>query len=276
MKIGELVKQNIKKIFYHCETEEHEGLTSLFDLRYSKRTFGINFPFCTKVENIEPTQSKRYWSDVYLVRGNRVRVTSQWFEASREPFLAYLRAKGIVSNGDVANSVIITEKKRQTSPLLSSRANSRFRGNAIGNAQNLFVRNILSSIGSESFNELDWIATKKHFAHKCAYCGAEEELLMEHAVPINKEKLGEHRLGNLVPSCKTCNANKSNKDYREYLADNTEAIDRIEQYMDSRNYVPLEDNDQMKMLLNMAHREVASLADRYIAIVNEWFANSPI
>ena len=97
---------------------------------------------------------------------------------------------------------------------------------------------------------------------------------MEHAIPINKEKLGEHRIGNLVPSCKACNASKANKDYREFLADNNEAIGRIEQYMDSRNYVPLEDNKQMKKILDMAYKEVGSLADRYIVIINELFADS--
>ena len=41
--------------------------------------------------------------------------------------------------------------------------------------------------------------------------------------------------------------------------------------MDSKDYVPLEDNEQMKMILNMAHREVSALADRYIIIINELF-----
>ena len=80
----------------------------------------------------------------------------------------------------------------------------------------------------------------------CAYCGTETELLMEHAIPINKEKLGEHRLGNLVPSCTRCNSDKGGRDFRAFLGENTAAIRRIETYMDSRNYVPLEDNEQIK------------------------------
>ncbi len=91
-------------------------------------------------------------------------------------------------------------------------------------------------------------------------------------MPINKEKLGEHKLGNLVPSCKPCNESKGGKDFREFLEDNTTAISRIKEYMDSKNYVPLEDNnEQMKMILDMAHKEVAALADRYITIINELF-----
>jgi hypothetical protein len=44
--------------------------------------------------------------------------------------------------------------------------------------------------------------------------------------------------------------------------------------MDSRNYVPLEDNEQMKMILNMAHKEISALADRYITIINELFSQN--
>jgi hypothetical protein len=51
-------------------------------------------------------------------------------------------------------------------------------------------------------------------------------------------------------------------------------LSRIEEYMDSKNYVPLEDNEQMKMILNMAHKEVSALADRYIIIINELFQSS--
>jgi hypothetical protein len=51
----------------------------------------------------------------------------------------------------------------------------------------------------------------------------------------------------------------------------TATIEKIEAYMDSKDYVPLEDNEQMKMILNMAHREVSALADRYITIINELF-----
>ena len=274
MKIGKLVKQFIKPIFSHCDTMAHDEIYSLLDPQYSKKTFGINFSFCAELEQIEPSQSKRYWTEIYLVRGKRVRVTSQWFETSRPLFLTYLKSKEIATDLDLPLYEKGQVDKKQHAPA-SSRANSRYRGNPIGNAQNLFVRNILSSIGLESFNEADWNSTKEYFSHRCAYCGKETELLMEHAIPINKAQLGEHRLGNLVPSCASCNSNKGNKDFREFLEGNAEAISRIEAYMDSRNYVPLEDNKQIKMILNMAHKEVAALADRYITIINELFVQGP-
>ena len=276
MKIGNLVKRYIKRVFFHCDNFEHDEIFSLLDPQYSKNTFGIYYPFCTEAEIIEQSQSRRYWTEIYLVRGKRVRVTSQWFESSRPLFVKYLRAKGVaqeLNSSENETDEDRVNKKRQAQPP-SSRANSRYRGNPIGNAQNLFIRNILSSIGLEAFNEKDWSSTKDYFLHRCAYCGADTELLIEHAIPINREKLGEHRLGNLVPSCKPCNSNKGSKDFREFLEGNIVVISRIEEYMDSRNYVPLEDNEQIKMVLNMAHKEVAALADRYITIINELFAQS--
>ena len=275
MKIGKLVRQHIKQIFFHCDDVEHGEIYFLLDPKYSKEMFGIDFPFCIELENVDENikknQPTRYWTEAYLVRGKQVRVTSQWFEASKSSFIKYLELKGIAleleSNQDQGNN-------RQLVQPLSSQKNSRYRGSAIGNAQNLFIRNILSNLGVDSFTEENWNSTKDYFSRQCAYCGAETELVIEHAIPINKEKLGEHRLGNLVPSCKPCNNNKGGKDFREFLEGNTVAVSRIEKYMDSRNYVPLENDEQMKIILNMAHKEVANLADRYIKIINEIFSQS--
>lgn len=277
MKIGKLVKQHINQIFLYCDNIEHKEIYSLLDPKYSKNTFDINFPFCIELQNLEQSQSRRYWTEIYLVRGKQVRVTSQWFEASRPLFIKYLLSKGIqpeLNSSEYQGDEDQINKKQQAQPS-SSRANSRYSGYPIGNAQNLFIRNILSSLGLEAFNEKDWNSAKEYFSHRCAYCGAETELQVEHAIPINKKKLGEHRLGNLVPSCNLCNKNKGGKDFREFLGDNAAAISKIEEYMDNRNYVPLEDNEQMKMILNMAHKEVAALADRYITIINKlYFHNS--
>ncbi|MEK6299886.1 MAG: HNH endonuclease [Acidobacteriota bacterium] len=276
MKIGELVKRYIKQIFLHCDIAGHDEIYSLLDLKYSKNTFGLSFPFCIELENIEQAQSKRYWTEIYAVRNKRVRVTSQWFETSRPSFIKYLESKGIALELDLLEYERNEDqaiKKQQARPP-SSRSNSRYRGNPIGNAQNLFIRNILSSLGLESFNEEDWNSTKDYFSHKCAYCGDEKELEMEHAIPINKKKLGEHRLGNLVPSCKPCNSNKGGKDFREFLEANATAISKIEVYMVSKNYVPLGGNEQIGIILKMAHKEVAALADRYITIISELFTQS--
>jgi hypothetical protein len=91
---------------------------------------------------------------------------------------------------------------------------------------------------------------------------------MDHAIPINKTKLGEHRLGNVIPSCRKCNKEKHHRDFLEFLGEDTEKIEKIKSYMRTRNYIPLGDNRQIKLVIEQAYSEVAPLADRYIAIIN--------
>lgn len=277
MAIGGLVRAHIADIFAHCEMKNHGESDRLLSKEYSLRTFRLSFPFCKEVKDIEPSESKRFWTDVYMVRGRQVRVTSQWIEKHRPHFVAYLEEHGITTAAEaLLREEAWSSRPRRTSgqaavPLVSSRVNARYRSYAIGNAQNAFIRNILSSLGQESFSERDWLETKEYFGDRCAYCGEDGTLLIEHAIPINRSSLGEHRLGNIVPSCRQCNANKGGKDFREFLGDNAVAIARIEEYMDSRNYVPLEDSEQMRLVLDMAHSEVAALADRYVKMINSVF-----
>lgn len=44
------------------------------------------------------------------------------------------------------------------------------------------------------------------FEHRCAYCGADGDLHIEHVDPISKG--GAHALSNIVPACKACNYSK--------------------------------------------------------------------
>lgn len=268
MKIGQLVKYYVKNIFQYCDVEDHDELERLSDKKYSKNTFDINYPFCTEAHLIPKGESKRYWTDLYVVRGKSVRVSSQWVVTHTQHFIDYIVSKGI-SDLETIESLADVDNVIEKSPRASSRVNSRYRGNAIGNAQNLLV----SNLGDESFNQEDWEKTKIHFENKCAYCGSGEELVIEHAVPINKVSLGEHRLGNMVPSCKSCNSKKADKDYRTFLEGSENRISRIEEYMDSRDYVPLGENDQVAKILEMAYQEVAIVSKRYIEILNELLPN---
>ena len=274
MSAGDNVYKNLGAIIQYCEKIDHNELERLCNFDYSKKTFKLNFSFFIDVNDIDESnkkkQSKRFLSSVYIVRGKKVRVTSQWPYSSIPYFYEYLKNKNIqpivlIKDYDTNKQVKNSNKKT------SARINSRFRGNAIGSAQNSLIRNILSNLGNESFNEEAWFDTKRYFNNKCAYCGSDEELLIEHAIPINREKLGEHKLGNIIPSCKKCNSEKGEKDYREYLGERFDQIKNIEAYMDSKNYVPLENDEQLKNILNMAYEEVANVADRYIRIINELF-----
>lgn len=94
-------------------------------------------------------------------------------------------------------------------------------------------------------------------------------MIIDHAIPINRANLGEHRIGNLVPSCKECNEKKGgNKDFREFLEGDVQKIERILEYMLTNNYVPLGNNKQIKIILELAHKEIVAIAERYITIIN--------
>ena len=282
MKIGQLAKTYVRKVFRYCDESDHEELARLMSAKYSKHTLGINFPFCLEVEAISPQLSKRYWRDIHVVRGKTLRVCSQWINPptsqSRELFCQYLLSKKLVDNEELSAIDSLPQPSRRLSIEVPAKraARGRYRGNAIGNAQNLFVRNILSNIGQESFNENDWQEAKAYFKNKCAYCGAETDLVIDHAIPINKAKLGEHRIGNLAPSCNDCNFRKGNKDYSEYLSGDDEKRRTIESYMDCKNYVPLGNNEQVRMILDLAYAEVSALVDRYIVIINSLFPDDAI
>jgi 5-methylcytosine-specific restriction endonuclease McrA len=274
MSIGDYIYANLDQIIDYCGKNPNE-LSQLLDIDKSKELFILNYAFFIETDNIDDTDNKRsssrYIARIYNVNNKRVRVTNDWYERNIPYFDNYLFARNIIPVGikpsSVSGNKTVTVKK-------SSRKNSRYKGNAIGNSQNLLIRNILSNLGDESFNENDWIKTKEYFNNICAYCGSSGELEMDHAIPINKDKLGEHRIGNIVPACKKCNANKGNKDYREYLGKNINAIRKIDEYMENRHYIPLEDNENLKNVLNIAHGEIPAIAERYIKIINDIFMES--
>jgi len=203
-----------------------------------------------------------------MIGDRRLRACSQWFEKDREAFSRYLRSKGIVNSGHADPSLPVDPPMRA-----APARNIRYKAIAVGNAQNLLVRFILSNLGQESFGQNHWEDTKSYFGGKCAYCGEAKELHMDHGIPINKTCLGEHRLGNLIPSCKKCNDDKHYADFKEFLEDKIERIVKIEAYMASKGYTPLGDNKHIKMIVEQAHEEVAALARRYVAIINRcWLA----
>jgi hypothetical protein len=48
------------------------------------------------------------------------------------------------------------------------------------------------------------------FGHCCAFCGSSHRLTIEHVVP--RSKGGPHAIGNILPTCHSCNMSKTNHD----------------------------------------------------------------
>ena len=127
----------------------------------------------------------------------------------------------------------------------------------------------MSNLGEESFTSNDWEETKSFFDNRCAYCGSDDALVIEHAIPINKTKLGEHRLGNIEPSCNSCNKKKASLSYNQFLNDENK-IKKIEDYMKSKGYTPLMHNPKAEIiaeLLEKAYLDTADVSKRYIQII---------
>lgn len=270
VKVGMLVKANLDRVFSYCDSQDPAEIDRLLDPAYASATFGLNFPFCKLADDIDPSSAEhaRYWNPVHLVGGHSVRVTSMWFDKHASRFTAYLTDRSITSESAAIASAAASIKVNNKVATAAARSKTRHKGHPIGNAQNAFVRTMLSNLGHESFTKRDWEATKAYFDHLCAYCRTGTKLVVDHAVPINRESLGEHRLGNLVPACDTCNSRKKNRDFREFSADNDDAIARIETYMDSRGYTPLGDNEQIRLFLKTAYAEIGDLARRYLLLLN--------
>jgi 5-methylcytosine-specific restriction endonuclease McrA len=275
MKIGALVQHYIPIIFEHCEKQDHSEFDRLCDRAYSKDTLDVNFPFCKPVADISALENRRYWSQIYVVRGKTVRVTNDWYDRCRPSVIRYLLRHDIEvidADGEMPGSESITAPPVER-PLRAARG--RFKDYPIGNAQNLLIRNVLSNLGDESFGEEDWQQVIDAFGRRCAYCRLEGDLQREHVVPINKQSLGEHRLGNLVPSCKPCNASKGDKDFRAFLANYPDRIAQIEAHMERHDYVPISENEQIRQIIELAYKEVAQVAGRYIDIINTLMAGPP-
>jgi len=274
MRIGKLVKLYVPDIFHYCENNDMSELSRLMNKVHSKQTFNINFPFCSECSSISKSESPRYWVDKFIVQGKEVRVCSQWYHRNQEYFNRYLVHHSLAIEAELdANDSQSDELAIGAG--VECIARGRYKGKAIGDAQNALIRNILSNLGKESFNKDDWDRTKEYFSNRCVYCSDSKSLQMDHAIPINKSSLGEHRLGNLVPSCKDCNSKKGAKDFREFLDDEGK-ISKIEEYMASKHYMPLEkDNDQLEKILEMARQDVLAVAGRYTTILNDLFIKPP-
>jgi len=58
------------------------------------------------------------------------------------------------------------------------------------------------------------------FDGACCYCGCsvtEKTMTDDHVIPINKDYLGLHCWGNIVPACKECNNQKNTSTWDEFL-----------------------------------------------------------
>lgn len=149
---------------------------------------------------------KQYYKDN---KETRVEYNKQYHQDNREACAEY--QKQYIQNNKVAymeyqkqyrqdNKKILTKKKKQY---------------ALEHLQETYIRNkkrdATKRLLPATLTLEQWENIKKHFSHKCAYCGREEKLTIEHFVPVSK--LGELSVGNILPICSHCNSSKGDRKF---------------------------------------------------------------
>lgn len=98
--------------------------------------------------------------------------------------------------------------------------------------------------GLEPYRKIDKQMIAR-FDGLCAYCGMAAWAVEEHIVPINRESVGLHAWGNVVPACRECNDRKKGGAWLEFLHElhsearlRQEAQRRIQAFIDDFHYSP--------------------------------------
>lgn len=103
------------------------------------------------------------------------------------------------------------------------------------------------------------------FGNRCAYCGIlpSERLVEERLVPMNRQSVGLHARGNVVPACKSCNELKAGNAWQEHPQLDTDRRRRIEAYAAEYAYHP--NVTELRLVLGklyeLADRQTRALAE---------------
>lgn len=84
------------------------------------------------------------------------------------------------------------------------------------------------------------------FEHNYCFCGIDinrKSLSQDHLIPMNKSALGLHAWGNVVPCCQSCNNEKQQKPWQQFLhikaGNEAHASEqKINDFVASKNYDP--------------------------------------
>lgn len=113
---------------------------------------------------------------------------------------------------------------------------------------------------------------KEFFGARCCYCGIAfgptVSAVQDHLVPMNKQSLGLHAWGNIVPACAACNAKKQGRDWRDFIIeragpDASERHTRVQSFLRERSYEP---NFDLREVAEELYEEVGSITMTLISV----------
>ncbi|WP_411994820.1 HNH endonuclease [Agarivorans sp. DSG3-1] len=122
------------------------------------------------------------------------------------------------------------------------------------------------------------------FNYECCFCGVgidRKSLSQDHLIPMNKSALGLNAWGNVVPCCQSCNNEKQQESWKEFLAvkagiEKPNKEQRINDFVLLKNYDPslnlnefadnlYEDVGQVAMtLINLRYRQAQKGIERLL------------
>jgi 5-methylcytosine-specific restriction endonuclease McrA len=82
-------------------------------------------------------------------------------------------------------------------------------------------RRAVKANASGTHTASDWKAKLEYYGYRCRYCGihksetSEGWLEADHAIPLSRG--GTNFISNIVPACRSCNASKHAKTFKDYL-----------------------------------------------------------
>lgn len=105
-----------------------------------------------------------------------------------------------------------------------------------GSARGSFKKAVRSVILYRYYEKSCFEKAKEELGNKCVYCGdTNQKLQPDHL--IGEEHGGLYVIGNIVPSCPTCNSEREKKEWRDFVSDSPRIKDktktkaRIEDYI---------------------------------------------
>ena len=110
-----------------------------------------------------------------------------------------------------------------------------------GDAANSFVRVVLSDAGEllGGLSEDEWQRTLAFFDSRCAYTGKAlgDDVVRDHAVPVNRMHCGLHLYGNVLPVTRAANSEKGGMHWRDFMKDkDPERVARIKTFIAQSGY----------------------------------------
>ncbi|MCH9047163.1 MAG: HNH endonuclease, partial [SAR324 cluster bacterium] len=69
--------------------------------------------------------------------------------------------------------------------------------------------------GHAGVSKKQWMAILLRYGNKCAYCGAEGKMTIDHVIPVFRG--GIHAVDNVVPACSACNSKKHYKSIQDQI-----------------------------------------------------------